>query len=184
MRRLGLRIALVPSLVVTTVSEETLPALFRHELRWARTIRALEPLTYATSLLQYPVFWGLVTIFVSHFRVWALGFALAVWIVRAMEARAMARQLERGAFSGWLLPLRELLSIVVLLASYLGNRVVWRGSSMAAVTSGREPGLWWRRRLGKKVALGKELGLDKKLSFDKTLSSDKMGRPSRSSIRP
>ncbi len=154
-RRLGARVALVPSLVVTTVAEETLPALFGHELRWARTIRALEPLTYATSLLQYPIFWALVTILASHARFWALGFALLVWVVRAMEARAMARQLERGAFSGWLLPLRELFSIAVLLASYLGNRVVWRGSSMAAGTSERQPRPWLRRSLGKKMSLGK-----------------------------
>ncbi len=154
-RRLGLRVALVPSLVVTTVSEETLPALFGHELRWARTIRALEPLTYSTSLLQYPVFWALVTVLIAQHHLWALGFAVAVWLVRAMEVRAMARQLGRGAFSGWLLPLRELFSIAVLLGSYLGNRVVWRGSSMAAVTTGREPRPSWRRSLGKKMSLGK-----------------------------
>jgi ceramide glucosyltransferase len=155
-RRLGLRVALAPSLVVTTVSEETLPALFGHELRWARTIRALEPLTYATSLLQYPVFWALVTILAGNFRIWTLGFAVIVWAVRAVEARAMARQLDRGAFSGWLWPVRELFSIVVLLASYFGNRVVWRGSSMAAVDHGREPRPWLRRlNLGKKMGLGK-----------------------------
>jgi ceramide glucosyltransferase len=168
-RRLGLRVALAPSLVVTTVSEETMLALFWHELRWARTIRALEPLTYATSLLQYPVFWALVTIAASHARIWALGFAVVVWLVRAMEARAMARQLERGPFSGWLLPMREVFSIVVLLASYLGNRVVWRGSSMAAVTNGREHRHWLRRLSpGKKVSLGKKISLGKKLSLDKT----------------
>jgi ceramide glucosyltransferase len=157
-RRLGLKVALAPSLVVTTVSEETLPALFRHELRWARTIRALEPLTYSTSLLQYPVFWALMTVLASHFRLWALAFAAAVWLLRAMEARSMARQLDRGAFSGWLLPLREIFSIIVLLASYLGNRVVWRGSSMAAVTNGRKPP--WRGKTrsetrSRKVTLGK-----------------------------
>ncbi len=45
---------------------------------------------------------------------------------------------------------------MVLLASYLGNRVIWRGSSMAAVTKGRESRAWLRRiSLGKKVSLGK-----------------------------
>ena len=167
-RRLGLRVSLAPSLVVTTVSEETLPTLFGHELRWARTIRALEPLTYATSLLQYPVFWALMTIAAANHRLWALGFAGVVWAVRAMEARAMARLLERGAFSGWLIPLRELFSIVVLLASYLGNRVMWRGSSMAAVTSARESPPQLRRRLGKTIGLSKKISLGKKLSLDET----------------
>ena len=180
-RRLGLRVALAPSLVVTTVSEETLPALFGHELRWARTIRALEPLTYSTSLLQYPIFWALVTILASHARLWALGFGVVVWVVRAMEARAMARQLERGAFSGWLLPLRELFSIVVLLASYVGNRVEWRGSSMAAVNIAREPRPWLRRvNLGKKTSLGKKMDLGSQTAPAKTISLGKTGRTSRS----
>jgi ceramide glucosyltransferase len=161
-RRLGLRVALAPSLVLTTVSEETLSALFRHELRWARTIRALEPLTYATSFLQYPVFWALMTILAGHFRVWTLCFAAAVWALRALEVRGMARQLNRGAFPGWLLPVREFFSILVLLASYLGNRVIWRGSSMAAVTKGREPRTWLRRiSLGKKVSLSKNSRLSR-----------------------
>ncbi|MBW4022658.1 MAG: glycosyltransferase [Proteobacteria bacterium] len=173
-QRLGLRVALAPSLVVTTVSEETLPDLFGHELRWARTIRALEPLTYATTLLQYPVFWALVTIALAAGQIWALIFAAAVWALRALVARSMARQLDRGAFSGWLLPLREILSIIVLLASYLGNRVVWRGSSMAAATIRREPRMRFRR-----IGLGKKLSLDQKINLNKT-GLDKTGRLSRS----
>jgi ceramide glucosyltransferase len=173
-RRLGLRVVLAPSLVVTTVSEETLPTLFRHELRWARTIRALEPLTYSTTLLQYPVFWALVTIFAGEFRFWTLGFAAVVWLLRAMAARAMARQLERGAFSGWLLPVREIFSIVVLLASYLGNRVIWRGSSMAAVAKGRESKIRLR-----KINMGKKISLDKTIGLEKTIGLNKTGRLSR-----
>jgi ceramide glucosyltransferase len=137
-RGLGLQVALSSSLVVTTVSEETVGELFRHELRWARTIRALEPLTYATTVLQLPVFWALMTVLVSAFSLWSLGFLALVWLARAMEIRAMSRQLGRGGFSGWLMPAREIFSLAVLLASYFGNRVVWRGSSMAAVADRRQ----------------------------------------------
>lgn len=137
-RRLGLQVALASSLVVTTVSEESLGELFRHELRWARTIRALEPLTYATTVLQFPVFWAWLTLPASGFSLWSLGFVALVWLARAVEMRAMSRQLGRGAFTGWLLPLREIFSLAVLLASYFGNRVVWRGSSMAAVADRRQ----------------------------------------------
>jgi ceramide glucosyltransferase len=149
-RGLGLQVALASSLVVTTVSEETVGELFRHELRWARTIRALEPLTYATTILQLPVFWALATILVSAFSLWSLGFLVLVWVARALEMRAMSRQLGRGAFSGWLLPAREIFSLAVLLASYFGNRVVWRGSSMAAVADRRK----LKARSGK-LSLGK-----------------------------
>jgi ceramide glucosyltransferase len=133
----GLSVALAPTLVLTTVAETTLRELFRHELRWARTIRALAPVSYASSLLQYPLFWAMITLLAAEFRLWAWVVLGVVWLARVLEARAMSRQLGRGGFSGFLLPLRELLSVVVLLSSYLGNRVVWRGRVMEAAESGR-----------------------------------------------
>lgn len=136
-RGTGQRVVLMPSLVVTAVSEETMGELFDHELRWARTIRALEPMTYATTVIQFPVFWGLVTIPASGFAWWSLGFAAVLWLLRGVVLRATTRELGRGRFSAWLLPLRESFSLAVLVASYLGNRVVWRGSQMAAVADRR-----------------------------------------------
>jgi ceramide glucosyltransferase len=140
---LGLTVVLAPTLVLTTVAESTWPSLFGHELRWARTIRALAPFSYATSLLQYPIVWSIVTVLAAGFHIWALVFAAVVWAARVMESRAMSRHLGRGGFPGLLLPLRELLSVVVLLASYFGNRVVWRGRVMEAAVGGD------RSRLGK-----------------------------------
>lgn len=131
-RGLGLRVALASGLVVTTVSEESFGDLFRHELRWARTIRALEPVTYAMTVLQFPVLWALLTWPLSGFRLWPLGLIAVVWGLRAWTMRAVSAQLGRGAFSSWLLPAREIFSLVVLCTSYFGNRVIWRGSSMAA----------------------------------------------------
>ncbi len=137
-RRLGQRVALMPSLVVTTVAEETVGALFDHELRWARTIRALEPVTYATTVLQFSVFWALVTIPAAGFAWWSAGFAGLVWIARGMVLRATTRELGRGGCSAWLIPIREIFSLAVLIASYLGNRVIWRGNSMAVVADRRD----------------------------------------------
>ncbi|MCB8880273.1 bacteriohopanetetrol glucosamine biosynthesis glycosyltransferase HpnI [Acidisoma cellulosilytica] len=139
-RATGQRIALISGLVVTTVSEDSIRALFAHELRWARTIRALEPVTYATTALQFPVFWGLMTILTAGFAWWSVIFAASVWILRALLLQAVTRQLGRGRFSGWLLPAREIFSLSVLVASYLGNRVVWRGNSMAAVSDRQQFG--------------------------------------------
>jgi ceramide glucosyltransferase len=147
----GLSVALAPTLVLTTVAETTLRELFRHELRWARTIRALAPVSYATSLLQYPVFWAMVTVLLAEFRLWSWLVIGVVWLARVMEARAMSHQLGRGGFSGLLLPLRELLSVVVLLSSYFGNRVVWRGRVMEAAESGNRTRLDKTHRLSRDI---------------------------------
>lgn len=134
-RALGLRVALAPTIVATTVPETTIGMLFRHELRWARTIRALVPASHAASILQYPLFWAALAGSTSPFG-WTV-FALA-WITRAVAARGIDRALASmrpGAVPPcpiWLLPLREALSVAVWLVSHGGTRVEWRGQGLHA----------------------------------------------------
>ena len=112
-------------------------ALWRHELRWARTIRALVPAQFAASVLQYPLVWAALAVLLGGAR-WT---SLLAWVLRcpsgSIRALAPPRGLDRmplaavrnAAVSGplWLLPLRELMSVVVMAASYAGRRVEWRG---------------------------------------------------------
>ena len=130
-QRLGLKVALADTIPSTTVSESTLAALWRHELRWARTIRALEPLAFAASVLQYPLAWSLLALLLAggSFR-FLLWFAVALG-VRALTAHGVDRALAiRSAL--WLLPLRELMSVAVMAVSYVGRRVEWRGHTLQA----------------------------------------------------
>ena len=135
---LGLDVRLAGSVVATTVPEATFGALFRHELRWARTIQALVPGAFALSVLQYPIFWAAVAVAASQGALWAVGLFFLAWFGRALAAtgidRALAPKLEMLAFPApvWLLPLRELLSVATMLASYAGKNVDWRGHTMHA----------------------------------------------------
>src|SRR5205823_5721796 len=52
-RAKGLAVALPPIAVSHTCTETTLGALLLHELRWARTIRLVDPKGYAGSLITY-----------------------------------------------------------------------------------------------------------------------------------
>jgi ceramide glucosyltransferase len=155
---LGLRIALADTVVLTTVPESDLTALFRHELRWARTIRALEPAGFAASILQYPLAWALLTIALAGGALWAIGLFLIAWVLRAVAALGVDRALaslwsdnasalprtdERGSNDNaalafccpvWLLPFRDTFSVAVMLASYGGRQVDWRGQSLQADT--------------------------------------------------
>jgi ceramide glucosyltransferase len=58
---------------LTTVPETRLRALFQHELRWARTIRALEPTAFAASILQHKLAWALLTILLAGGALWSIG---------------------------------------------------------------------------------------------------------------
>lgn len=138
-RALGLDVALAPVIVATTVPETTWHALWRHELRWGRTIRALAPRAFAASTLQFKLVWAALAVLAAP-TPQSLGFFAAIWLFAAFAAhggeRALAPRLKGLAFAApvWLLPLREALSFAILLASYAGNRVEWRGQTLSATT--------------------------------------------------
>jgi len=138
-RAQGLRIRMAATVPATTVPEDTLSALFSHELRWSRTILSLVPLEFALSSIQYPFFWALLA--------WACSLAVAplwcgaalcaiAWIGRAVAARGIDNALGLVALQRatpapiWLVPFRDLMSIAIVLASYASNRVEWRGQIM------------------------------------------------------
>ena len=145
---LGLRVALADTVPLTTVPETRLGALLRHELRWARTIRTLEPAGFAASVLQYPLAWALLSVLLSGLAPWPVGLFAICWALRAAAALGVDRAL-RGGWQGddkaalafrcpvWLLPLRDVLSVAVMLASYAGRRVDWRGHVLHADTPAR-----------------------------------------------
>lgn len=58
----GQKITLAATVPATTVADSGFAALFRHELRWARTIRAMAPAAFPTSAVQFPVFWALLAV--------------------------------------------------------------------------------------------------------------------------
>jgi len=148
---IGLGVALADTVPLTTVPERTITALFRHELRWARTIRALAPAPFAASVLQYPIFWALIAAALGPFAFWSWAGVIVAWAIRAATTRgidvALARFVGRvAAVPLWLLPFRELMSVAVMIASYAGLQVEWRGYTLRAsgpanLTAVQEKGL-------------------------------------------
>jgi ceramide glucosyltransferase len=137
-REQELSVRLADTVPVTTVPEETLPALFSHELRWARTIRALAPVGFLLSAVQHPLFWAALAVMAHAFSAASIAVFGLVWAVRALCAhridRALALHLPNLAFRVpfWLLPVRDIMSAAVMVASYGGRRVAWRGDALDA----------------------------------------------------
>lgn len=129
----GLSVALAATIPSTTVPETQVPGLFEHELRWARTIHSLVPVEFALSVVQYPLFWATLALGLSVVDPWAWIAFSAIWAARGIIAHGIDRSL--GLASGlaiWWMPLRDLLSITVLIASYRTDRVAWRGQVLRA----------------------------------------------------
>jgi ceramide glucosyltransferase len=132
-KALGLDIGLADTIPTATVPEPDFGALWQHEIRWTRTIRALAPVSLCGSTLQYPLFWALLAVLFSGVAAWSLVLFAAAWGVRWIAAgmidTALKPMVGRPAepTPPWLLPLRDLLSVAEIAACFGVNEVVWRG---------------------------------------------------------
>ena len=124
----GLSIALARTMPITTVPEIRLGDLFAHELRWARTIQSIAPIGFVLSSLQYPLFWAVLTVAVSGGQTWSVVLLALTWLVRASVVLGIDAALGLAmAIPVWLLPLRDAMSVAVILVSFGGRQVAWRG---------------------------------------------------------
>jgi ceramide glucosyltransferase len=129
----GHKLGLARMVPATTVPEADLQALYRHELRWARTIRALAPIPYAGSVLQISLLWAALAIMFSAGALWAWVLLAVVLAARVVAARVIDSALRlKPASAPWLFLLRDSLSTIIYIASFTGGRVDWHGQMMQA----------------------------------------------------
>jgi ceramide glucosyltransferase len=129
-REQGEIVAVPPFTVAHLCSEPSLRELWRHELRWARTIRNIAPLGHAGSVVMHPLAWALATLALSPWSgllVPATAATVAAILCRAVLLRRVAQGFGLPPHPYSLLPLRDLLSFAVFLASFLGRSVSWKG---------------------------------------------------------
>ncbi len=136
-REHGLATVLSPYIVDTSVAEKNLKCLWRHEVRWARTVRLMAPAGFAASVVTHAVAVALLAALVCGLSLTALGFLAMSCVLRWASAAAIARILRLPAAGLWLLPLRDLLSFAVFIAGFCGRSVSWRDQLFRIGPSGR-----------------------------------------------
>ena len=136
-RAQGLAVVLSPYLVEARVHEPSLTALWRHELRWARTVRRLSPAGFVGSVATHPLALGFLAAAASGLRLIPCILFGFTCLLRWAAARAVARVLGLRTERLWLLPLRDLLSFAVFVASFFGRKVFWRDQNFHVEPSGR-----------------------------------------------
>ncbi len=139
-RALGLEIAVPDMVLGHSCSERTLAQTFRHELRWARTVRLIDPLGHAGSVITNPLPFALGAVPLDH------GGAVSLMLLGLVLACRAAVQVQvqhvSGAGKAWLLlgPVRDLATFGVFLASWLPGRLDWRGIRFGVDGQGRMTG--------------------------------------------
>jgi ceramide glucosyltransferase len=128
----GARIVLCPIVVECWSGPMGWEAVWKHQLRWARTIRVCQPLPYFFSILSngtiWPLFWVALRPAPS-----AVFLALLCWLTRVGMAVNLQRRLTHQPVPQkyWALVwLKDLLGSAVWLLAFLGNRIEWRGELM------------------------------------------------------
>ncbi len=136
-RQLGLKTVLSPHIVENRVGETSLASLWRHELRWARTSRAMAPVGVAGSVITHTV--ALTALAAAAWTSTAAGCGLVLLslVLRWASAGIVARHLDLPRTGLWLLPLRDALSFAVFLGSFCGRNVSWRDQLFRVEPSGR-----------------------------------------------
>jgi ceramide glucosyltransferase len=136
-RSLGLAVELSPYIVETSVSETSFAGLWRHELRWARTVRTMAPAGFAGSVLAHPVAIAVLGAAVTGFGLTSCIFLAISCALRWASARTIAMALGLPPAKPWLLPVRDGLSFAVFVASFFGRTVFWRDQTFHVEASGR-----------------------------------------------
>jgi ceramide glucosyltransferase len=124
-RNAGYQVAIPHFSIGHVCREHSIRDLLRNQIRYARTIRMIEPVGYAGSIITHPSALALIAMLLGNNH----GFPLLVLALCARFVVCLCIEhcftVPRQAY--WLLPIRDLLSFGVFITSYVGAHVSWRG---------------------------------------------------------
>ena len=149
----GGRIILSPVVVECWEPPKNWRDIWRHQLRWARTIRVCQPLPYFFSILSNATLWPLLSFGPAIkwgrqlARSWKIGsltidlgfeaaiswtfllllVCLAARIVSAVHLQCRLNRSVGHWLFFWLVPVKDLLNVALWALAFLGNTVEWRG---------------------------------------------------------
>jgi ceramide glucosyltransferase len=127
----GYKIELLPEPVWMTFPSQSLGAYLRHELRWAIGIRNIRPGGHFGMLFTHGLPWAVAACLIAPDAAIATAYLAAYLILRFAMAWMVGGWGLRDPVLRrriWLLPVCDLLSFFVWLASFSTSRIEWRGS--------------------------------------------------------
>lgn len=131
---LGLK-CVISDVIVSTHMGGTWSEIWRHQVRWARTIRVSKPGGYVGVPVTFATLWALVAAALG-----AWNYAVALMAVRMLAATEAGWFVLRSpdVLKLWLLiPIRDLFGMAVWCAGLFGRTVEWRGRRLHLDAEGR-----------------------------------------------
>ena len=133
--QLGLRIEFAGVVVETDLGAGSWTQVWRHQLRWSRTIRVSRSLGYYGYVVTHATLWGLVALAAHQWQAAVL--ALGVRVVAGVWVGAGILGDRKVRRDFWLIPLRDLFGFAVWAAGIFGDTVQWRDRQLKLRPDGR-----------------------------------------------
>jgi len=131
---LGLKCVL-SELVVETRLGGNWGDVWRHQIRWARTIRVSKFFGYVGLPVTYATLWAVVAAAAGRWEI--AGALLALRMIMAISSGWFVLR-SRDVLKLWfLIPIRDLFGVAVWCVALFGNTVVWRGRRLRLDREGR-----------------------------------------------
>ena len=126
----GKRVELSAATVATNLPAYSARGFLRHQLRWSRTIRDARRWGYAGLIFTFGLPWALATVLAARGAMWAwalLAMTLAARVAIGFISAVIVLDDRRFfRYVLWLVA-RDLIAPLVWAASFMGNRIEWRG---------------------------------------------------------
>ncbi len=130
---LGKRVVMSGTVVETNLGAGTWQDVWKHQVRWSRTLRISRPGGYFGYGITQATVWCMLAALLGH-----PGIAIAGLIVRLGAAHfALCALGQPGVVRLAAVPVRDLLGFAVWCAGLVGNEVEWRGTRFRLVADGR-----------------------------------------------
>ena len=135
----GGAVTLSPLVVECRSSEANWHQVSNHQLRWARTIRACQPVPFFLSILSNPTLWPALW-FIANPSLRVGLMVLGLLLFRGIGGAWLESRLTKQPFQlGSLLvaPISDVFRAVFWALSFLGNRVHWGGRPFRVSRGGK-----------------------------------------------
>jgi ceramide glucosyltransferase len=131
----GLRVAFADTVVETHLSGATWGEVWRHQLRWTRTVRISRPRGYCGYAVTHATVWSLLAL--ARGAWWPAALAMSARFAAAVVIGRFVLQ-DRSVLSRlWLVPVRDIWGFGAWLAGLFGNVVQWNNEQLLLSSDGR-----------------------------------------------
>ena len=137
---LGKRVVDIPYVVDLTVDLRGPGAWWKKQTYWDQNTKAAAPLAFAASIVLRII--PLSLLFAAlrggdALGAWLVGTAMLVRLLAASAVLGVALKDVRGLPALWLLPFKDVISMVWFVRAFVTRTITWRGTEMSVTRDGR-----------------------------------------------